>query len=83
MMSSSSKRSVSSPTVIYCTRCDLRLGIGERHLLRAGKAYHHHCYAKGQIIGSAESANQNPTNPGEQAVGYLAREPELTDISKP
>ncbi len=35
------------PTInLYCAYCSVRVGIGERHLVRDGKKYHYGCYPK-------------------------------------
>lgn len=31
---------------IYCARCYVRVGIGERHRVKDGKPYHYECYDK-------------------------------------
>ena len=39
-----------SQNSVYCAHCSIRLGIGERQIVHAGKAYHPHCEAKVAII---------------------------------
>ncbi len=40
------KKGSMSQNSVYCAHCFIRLGIGERQIVCAGKAYHPHCEAK-------------------------------------
>ena len=46
MKVSAPKRSSKLDSHLYCDRCYIRLGSGERHLFREGKTYHYACYVK-------------------------------------
>jgi len=56
MKTTDSKRRPRLDSSFYCAHCYIRLGIGERHLQRDGKAYHYTCYAKLKDTQSREPA---------------------------
>jgi hypothetical protein len=45
----------------YCAKCYVRLGVGEPNLVKNGKSYHPHCYAKHlATMASRNNAESNP-----------------------
>jgi hypothetical protein len=43
-----SRRKVTGFSPIYCNKCCVRVGIGERHLIKQGRPYHVECYTKAE-----------------------------------
>jgi hypothetical protein len=46
MKTRQTKRSLRVNSNCYCAHCYVRVGIGERHLIKDGKPYHYTCYVK-------------------------------------
>jgi hypothetical protein len=48
----------------YCARCYVRVGTGERHVVKEGKTYHYGCYAKAK--NRAAALHMTGMTPGAQ-----------------